>query len=308
VIDGHSTTILKDDSLARQMVEDGYIVLPFLDEEELREFQQLYERWHSTSPKAFFKSYFDPRLEYKKNVEEKVVEHFEKKTKHYILNYDAFGGMFVFKPPTTKGHIPSHQDWCFVDETKYWSMNMWCPLQDVNDDNGSLMVLKESHRLIETFRGSRTADVYQEHRELIENNMIPIPLKAGEALFFFNVLLHRSKLNHTADDRVCLGLTLTLINAPFYFYYMTNTIEEERLEYFETTPEFYIHYTADCSFRRDIPGEIIPYTCPVLAKDNEYAHVVNSKSAYFLRFNQIKRSKQNLGGEKLKKMTNYVGV
>ncbi len=67
---------------------------------------------------------------------------------------------------------------------------MWCPLEDVNDENGNLMVLKGSHQFNRTIRGVGTPDVYRDHWKLIKQNMRSIPMKAGEAIFFFHGLIH----------------------------------------------------------------------------------------------------------------------
>ncbi len=270
----HETRMLKNDALDRQMVEDGYIVLPFLDKAEVQEFRTLYSKWHPNPPEAFYKSYFDPRIEYKEEVENMVIRCFEEKMGSYFYNYHAFGGLFVVKPPTQEGHLPIHQDWSFVDETKYWSINMWCPLEDVNDANGNLVLLKGSHRFMETVRGSNTPDVYRDHWKLIEQNTMSIPMKAGEAIFFFHGLLHGSTHNTSEEERRCLGLTLTPKEAPLYFYYLTKMDEGNRLERFQTDPEFYIHYASHRTLRPEMEGKSMSFEFPKITEKELYERIV----------------------------------
>lgn len=228
--------------LDKKMVRDGFIILPFLGPNEITNFENLYNKWHCEQPTAFFKSYFDPRMDYKQEVENKIIQVFQEKMKTVFRDYNAFGGLFVVKPPSQEGHLPPHQDWSFVDERKHWSINMWCPLEDVDSDNGNMIVLKGSHQFNRTIRGVGTPDVYRDHWKLIENNMQSVPLKAGEAIFFFHGLLHGSTLNTTPKSRVSIGLTLTPKYAPHYFHYMekgTNILER-----FSTNPDFYIEYAS----------------------------------------------------------------
>jgi len=111
-----------DPVLDREMVKYGYIVLPFLDENDITSFKSLYKKWHPKSPDEFYKSYFDTRIEYKEEVEKSIISIFEQKMATIFKNYDAFGGLFVVKPPTDKGHLPPHQDWSFVNEKEKWRL------------------------------------------------------------------------------------------------------------------------------------------------------------------------------------------
>lgn len=240
MLNNNPVNMFFDPEMDKKMVRDGFLVLPFLNREEIDTFQELYKKWHPEEPKAFYKSYFDPRMEYKLEVENKIKMVFAEKMNSIFRNYNAFGGLFVVKPPSQEGHLPPHQDWSFVDERKDWSINMWCPLEDVNNENGNIVVLKGSHQFNRTIRGVGTPDVYRDHWKLIETNMESIPMKAGEAIFFFHGLLHGSTLNTTPQSRVSLGLTLTPKNVEHHFHYMS----EDKLERFTTDPSFYIHYAS----------------------------------------------------------------
>jgi hypothetical protein len=248
-----------DPEMDKKMVEDGYLVLPFLDKDSIVELREIYKKWHPEDPTAFYKSYFDPRMEYKLEVENKIKELFENKLSDVFRNYDAFGGLFVVKPPTQEGHLPPHQDWSFVDESVHWSINMWCPLEDVGPTNGNIMVLKGSHQYNKTIRGVGTPDVYRDHWEMIERNMESIPMKAGEAIFFFHGLLHGSTLNTTPESRISIGLTLTPKDVPLYFHYMDTDGDKKVLNRYETTPEFYIDYASKRGAKPEGVGVIDPF-------------------------------------------------
>ena len=256
MLNGNPVNMFFDPEMDKKMVRDGFLVLPFIDEKEIAQFRELYSKWHPEHPKAFYKSYFDPRMEYKLEVENKIIEVFEDKLKSIFRNYNAFGGLFVVKPPTQEGHLPPHQDWSFVDERKNWSINMWCPLEDVNDENGNIVVLKGSHQFNRTIRGVGTPDVYRDHWELIEKNMDSIPMKAGEAIFFFHGLLHGSTLNTTNESRISLGLTLTPKDAEHHFHYMN----DDKLERFVTNPDFYIDYASKRGARPEGESTVEDFT------------------------------------------------
>lgn len=234
--------ILKDIKMANQMEKNGFIVLPFLNKEEINKFKLLYKKHHSVDPEFFYKSYFSDNIEYKREVEREIISAFNKNLNDFFANHISFGGMFVVKPPLEKGHFTAHQDWSFTDEFMYPSYNMWCPLEDVNDENGNLNVLYGSHKYIKTIRGYNTPDVYDQLQHIIEPNMKSIPMKAGEVIIFYHGLIHGSTKNTTNKSRISLGLSLIHQDAPLrYNYYDDST---QTLEEYASNPDFYINYVA----------------------------------------------------------------
>jgi hypothetical protein len=237
-----SFKMLRDPELNERMRTQGYLVLPFLSEDEIQTFRQLHEHHHQAPPPDFYNSYFSEDINYKREIETKVKDHFERKMTKYFQNCIITGGMFVVKPPFQEKHFLPHQDWSFVDEHKSLSLSMWCPLQDVNDHNGNLRVLKGSHQFLETIRGSGTPNVYENHRKVVDAYMDSIPMKAGEALFFFNNLVHGSPPNKSSTTRICLGLTLLPDDAPLLYYFIDPEDKEEKLKQYVATETFYINY------------------------------------------------------------------
>ncbi|GAB5538265.1 MAG: hypothetical protein Salg2KO_03680 [Salibacteraceae bacterium] len=255
VLNPNRPNLLSDQAMDEQLLRDGFIVMPFLHHSDLEHVKDVYKKWHSSSPDGFFKSYFDSRIEYKEEVEQMVIDLFNQRLADSFKNYCAFGGMFVVKPPLEKGHFPAHQDWSFVDERKHWSLNMWCPLEDVNDENGNIQVLRGSHQFNRTIRGFGTPDVYREHSDLILANMESVPMRAGEAIFFFHGILHGSTLNSTSKSRVSIGLTLTPSDADLHFHYLSEEQGKPKLIRYKTYPEFYIEYASMRGAKPGLKGE-----------------------------------------------------
>lgn len=244
--------ILNDPELNDKLVTDGYIVLPMLTEEEVQFFRDLYKKWHPTDPDEFYKSYFHPSPEYKAEVEHYIMKYFTPKLKEYFVNYVPFGAMFVVKPKGDRGHIPPHQDWSFVDETKHWSLNMWCPLIDAMAENGNLQMLPGSHFFMESVRGSGTPELYSHLFNQISPNLVDVPMRAGEAAFFYHGIVHCSTYNTREDARVSLGLSLVEKDAPIYYHYLKP--DETHAEKFEVDTEFYINYV---SYRDKMPDNAV---------------------------------------------------
>lgn len=233
--------ILKDEAKNEHLINKGFVVLEMLNEDDIQFFKDLYTKWHPTSPKEFYKSYFSDNLAYKTEVEDAIMRICMPKIEQYFTDCNAFGAMFVIKPQGDGGHIPPHQDWSFVDEKKHWSLNMWIPLQDVTERNGTMRFLTGSQFFFDTIRGANTPEPYNGLEEIINQNLEDVPLKAGEAVFFYHGIVHCSHYNEKMDERICLGLSLTQKEAPIYFHFLKDG--DTYAEKFNVQPAFFMEYT-----------------------------------------------------------------
>ncbi|MCF8464383.1 MAG: phytanoyl-CoA dioxygenase family protein [Flavobacteriales bacterium] len=232
---------MKNPELNRKLVVDGYVTMPVLSASQVEEFSSLYKRWHPTDPKGFYKSYFSSDRNYKLMIESAIISAFQNSLEEHFMDYHAFGGMFVIKPTGERGQIPPHQDWSFVDETKYWSLNAWCPLIDTTGENGNIQMLPGSHLFRDTIRGSGTPEHYSNLYSQIQRDVVDIPLKAGECVFFHHGILHCSTFNNNVDARVSLGLSLIQKNAPIHYHFLKEgDVFADR--YVIDNTEFYLDY------------------------------------------------------------------
>ena len=115
-----------------------------------------------------------------------------------------------------------------------------------------MLVLPGSHSYMKTIRGSKTKDQYLDQKKLLDNYMLDQPMKAGQAIFFFHGIIHGSKPNKTLNDRVSLGLSLIEQNAPVYYHYYNEKINQT--EVFKTDTKFYQNYVAD---REKLPDNLV---------------------------------------------------
>lgn len=238
--------ILRDPVMNDRLISDGFIVLPMLSEAQVEDFRALYRKWHPADPDAFYKSYFSPDPVYKQEVEEAIMEAFAPRLGDYFLDHEAFGAMFVVKPKGDNGHIPPHQDWSFVDETKHWSLNTWCPLTDTTGDNGNIQMLPGSHLLMETVRGFGTPEYYAHLYDAIAPRLKDVPMAAGEAVFFYHGIVHCSTYNTKEDARVSLGMSLVQKGVPIIYHHLREG--EAFAERFVVDTDFFMRHTSNRQF------------------------------------------------------------
>lgn len=110
---------------------------------------------------------------------------------------------FVTKYPDAKSgksDFPWHQDNGYSKGiTPATNITVWVALEDVNEQNGCVYVMPNSHKGGLRDHGTRAESWHL--TVAVEGNGVPAILKAGEAVAFTGLTLHRSLLNNTDQPR-----------------------------------------------------------------------------------------------------------
>lgn len=110
---------------------------------------------------------------------------------------------FVTKMPdgsSGKSEFPWHQDNGYVSIEPATNVTVWIALDDVDTKNGCVWVDPKSHLKGLLPHRKKSADSWFLEIK-VEGDGIPAVMKAGEAVAFTGLTLHRSKLNHTDKAR-----------------------------------------------------------------------------------------------------------
>ena len=115
-----------------------------------------------------------------------------------------FYTQFVTKLPDgdiARGEFPWHQDLGYVAiEPLLKAITVWVALDDVDETNGCVWVQPKSHQNGLLSHQQHSADSWHLSVPVVGNG-IPARLKAGEAVAFTGLTLHRSKANGSAAPR-----------------------------------------------------------------------------------------------------------
>jgi hypothetical protein len=151
----------------------------------------------------------------------------------------------VVKEKNPLGVVPPHQDWTFVNERKYWSASIWCPLVDVNVNNGCLGMIRGSHRFYDHVRPSPSPQYeppFKDQLFTIFPYLQLIEMKAGQALVFNNRTFHASPPNTADQPRIACGLGITHQDAQIEHNYLLPKQDRVLLERFKVAPDFFYAY------------------------------------------------------------------
>lgn len=217
--------LLKDQTLEAQLEQDGVVRIPFLTQEELAEVQAFYKGLHGGgNPPALYDgihmTIWSPDLDYKLKIKETLERILAAACERNFKNYRAVNQQFIVKLKGEETTFPVHQDWSIVDESKYTSFNIWVPLQDVNENNGAMWILKKSHNINRPIRGAGYLfPNYGPILEELKKRATLFSMKAGEALIFFLNTIHGSPANQSEDARVVIQSAILPQEASFQIYH-----------------------------------------------------------------------------------------
>ncbi|HKK76945.1 MAG TPA: phytanoyl-CoA dioxygenase family protein [Saprospiraceae bacterium] len=228
--------ILQEDQLDEQLLEDGYVIVPFFADEQIAHLRTLFAQLHTDPIQGFYASAHVPDPSFRTRISEEIRSVATPLVEQYFTDALALGGTFIAKAAGDAGILQPHQDWNIVDEEQHRSFNIWIPLVDVSKENGAVEILPGSHRKLQTYRGANLPNAFDEVRPLVWAAMKTLEMKAGQALIYDHRLVHGSGANQSEELRLAIVLGTIHREAPMRYYYQ----REGKINEYACSPAFYL--------------------------------------------------------------------
>ena len=189
---------------------DGWAHLPLLHPDVVSELLLYYRTTHPAAGSGFHASMFSTDVELRRAIREKITPVVTAAIAPVLRGHRICVANFLVKEPGAVSNIvPVHQDWSFVDERVHRSVHVWCPLVDVNAENGCLDLYPQTQWLANFARAHGDAHPFANVlTDLDARCRITRPAAAGDAIFYNGALLHASGRNRTAQARISIGCVL----------------------------------------------------------------------------------------------------
>ena len=227
--------MLKNKQQDEILDKEGYAVIPFLSPDEVVELKSFFYDAHSSVPEGMYATSHSTDFGFRQKMNEQIKAVCQRAMQDVFEGAVALGGTFMTKSKGEKGSLKPHQDWSIVDEENFRSYNVWIPLVDVDEGNGTIQVLPRSHRFIKNIRGLNISDSFQKVNDELWKYLKPLKMKAGEALVYDHQLMHASGVNTTDIPRLVIVYGVIPEQASMRFYYGNNN----NIEIYSCTPEFF---------------------------------------------------------------------
>jgi hypothetical protein len=230
--------ILQDLSLEKTLIDEGYVVIPFLTEVEVASLKDFYYAHHSSALEGMYATAHLSDLDLRMKMNDFIKANFLRAIDEVFVNANALGGSYIAKGKGEAGTLKPHQDWNIVDEDQYRSFNIWVPLVNLKEDNGAICIMPQSHLWQKTYRSANISSVFELQEKDLWERMSKLYMKAGEALIYDHRLIHASGENKTEEIRLATVFGIIPDEADMLYYHQK---DKETVEVYESNPEFFLY-------------------------------------------------------------------
>ncbi len=223
----------------------GYVSFALIGKDEIDQLINVFSRFesiHHQSTEKFKGTGWIDETDTKEQINESLKPVVTGSLNKYFKNYESLVFGFLMKEQGADSAVPPHQDWTYVDESRFYSMNVWIALEDTFIDNGCLFIIPFSHRLGNYLRSSPSYPVpFKNIIDFIFKFKKPVPLKAGDCVCFNNKTIHGSYPNLGSTNRLAVVTTLYPKDANLLHYYIHDTEKPEEVTEYEIEKKDFLH-------------------------------------------------------------------
>ncbi len=196
--------VLVDPEADEALRRDGFAVIDLPQAAELAaELSNFYAREHGLGGSGFEPDLVNPDLDYRRGVSDRLSADFDAMASDLFIDYDPFLRVFLAKWPGPQSDLYLHRDWMYVDErTSGHTYVVWIPLCHVDERNGPLQVLRGSHLIDDSPRGTNLNAPWINHHDVVVPRLEAVTAQLGQAVVLDNALVHSSLPNESDDLRL----------------------------------------------------------------------------------------------------------
>lgn len=251
--------ILRDRGLDELFRHQGYVIVPLLGQADVDRLLAFFEEFSPPKIAGFHGTMYHNDREYRVRVDRAIRDVLTPNVNRFLLDYRLCVCNFMTKEPADdSSEMPLHQDWSFVPEPEFRSVHVWCPLVDVDHQNGCLAVVPGSQHLSDPVRAFADDCPFREQFDLLrERYLRELPMKKGEAVLFDGRLVHSSPPNRSSHRRI----TAQAITIPAGMVIKHSwRISADRVDTYEVPDEFFFDYVLHQPPRGVEASDSIEYT------------------------------------------------
>lgn len=263
--------IFKDDEHQTLFDKQGFIVLPFLTDDEVKNLDAFFDELHpELHQQGFFSGSYSADFDYKKKASDGIVDVFAKHYEKLFVDYAPFGAAFLCKMPGKNSSLAAHQDWTIVNEEEAVALNCWVPLCDITMENGPIMILPGTqYANSKALRAPTVPFFFSGNEDIIHSQLEPMIVKAGTVVILNQSVIHFSPDNTTGAIRKAITAGVKSAGAQMVFHYKVP--DKNELEIFEEDDDFLISFDNffEDIFQRPKNGKSVgfkPYELPAYNK------------------------------------------
>jgi hypothetical protein len=252
-----------DDAGRRRFRADGYAIVPFLARDEAAALADALLALAGGRPldpaedpaaagEAYHASFMAADDDYRRAVAELIRARCAAASAALLPGFFPVIAAAVVKAPFAPG-ASFHTDLSIAADPATPVINIWFPLVDSTDENGTLRVVPGSHRLFPYISSMETTSGYwRPYVAAMMERSVPLDLRCGEAIVYDGTLLHGSKPNATANLRPAVNIAYLPVEVRPVVYSLDPASEGQRFEMFDMSDDGLMAHGGKALLRREI--------------------------------------------------------
>jgi 2-oxoglutarate-dependent dioxygenase len=236
-----SQQVLRDAGLDHRLRRDGFVVVPVVDPASAAALRARFLELRAAPSEGFSIDLTIADEAYRRAADAAIAEVLDEPTTRLFVDHAPFLRSFLSKQQGEQSAMYLHQDWMYVDERHDRRTYVaWVALQDITGDNGQLQVLRSSHLLDPSLRGTALVSDAIDHEAVVRPRLLTVPVRAGEAIVFDNATFHASYPNHEPEPRVAAAVGFRPSDEPLVHFRRTSPTTAVR---YDIDEEFFFRHT-----------------------------------------------------------------
>lgn len=256
---------------------EGYLILDLLTTEDIAAMRTCFDSVEILHRGPIGVTVLTDQLAQRKAIHAALHPIFSERLLPVLNDYRIPVTSFVTKEASCEvGKFPLHQDPSFIHEDEQAGISIWCPLDDVNQDNGNLGVVPYSHLLNPHYRTTCSLP-YPDLVELIEEKyMRYLPMRAGQVLYMDHRMIHGSPTNRSSTIRVVAAGVGVPRQQQLLYCHVDQSTDSKVLEIHEVPDDFYLRNMFGQRPAEGLHAHDIPYQIAGLTPDILQQHCMSS--------------------------------
>jgi hypothetical protein len=227
--------LFKSKNIEKTFRKQGYIIIPdFLNNNDIDQLTTLYNSLQIEHLEGIYTNIKDRDVVLNEKIDLFLKAIFQPSLERHFTNFSADGGVFIIKGTGEKSESTLHQDWNIVNEKKYISCCVWCPLVDVDESNGCLQIIPKSNNWFNSIRSLNMSPLFMGFNK-VNKQLLSVPVKKGNAVVFAHNVFHGSKPNYTNVIRPVATVSVISKDAT-PVHYLKN---EDKIDVISADKKFY---------------------------------------------------------------------
>lgn len=239
--------IFRDPALQQAFDENGFVRFRLFSPEQVQRLHDFYltteaahetiagqKKFHATNETSNAQLIADADQFIKAVMAEEIDKHF--------AGYKTIAANYLVKQPSEQSVLGPHQDLRFVDESRFYSLNIWVATEPTHKINGGLRFIKGSHRWLDTVRALPSYPwPYRSIQDQLEPYFTDIQTETGDCVVLNHAAIHASYPNLSDHRRIAAILALIPEGADIRHYFLPGGDPAQQVEEYTMTLHDFIH-------------------------------------------------------------------